>query len=239
MIIFAEKNMEKSYSPDVPVGEIVAADVRTAGVFTKAGIDFCCGGKKSLSESCNEAGKSIESLVTELKAITSEPIDYSRNYREWELGFLSDYIVNTHHRFVAANLPELLFYTGKIASIHGERHPELLEVANLFRHIDKELRQHLMQEENVLFPAIKRMSANPAEEDKAIIHAEINRMFGEHDFAGGAMDKINRITGNYLVPEDACNTYRVALAGLKAFEDDLHLHVHLENNILFPKALQL
>lgn len=231
--------MEKIYSPDVPVGEIVAADVRTAGVFTKAGIDFCCGGKKSLSQSCTEAGISMENLVNELKVITSDPIDYTRNYKEWGLGFLADYIVNTHHQFVAAHLPELVFYTGKIASVHGERHPELYEVAELFRQIDAELRQHLMQEEKVLFPAIKRMTANPAEEDKVIIRSEISRMSGEHDFAGGAMDKINQITGHYLVPEDACNTYRVALAGLKAFEDDLHLHVHLENNILFPKALSL
>jgi regulator of cell morphogenesis and NO signaling len=231
--------MKKSYLPEVPVGEIVAEDIRTAGVFTKAGIDFCCGGKKSLSQSCIEAGISMENLVDELKFITSKPIDYARNYREWELGFLADYIINTHHKFVAANLPELLFYTGKIASVHGERHPELVDVAELFRQIDTELRQHLMQEEKVVFPAIKRLIANPSDEDKAIIRSKINRMFGEHDFAGGAMDKINQITGNYLVPEDACNTYRVALAGLKAFEEDLHLHVHLENNILFPKALQL
>ena len=231
--------MEKSYSPEVPVGEIVAADVRTAGVFTKAGIDFCCGGKKSLSQSCTEAGISMENLVNELKVITSDPIDYTRNYKEWGLGFLADYIVNTHHQFVAAHLPELVFYTGKIASVHGERHPELYEVAELFRQIDAELRQHLMQEEKTLFPAIKRMSLNPSVDDKSIIRSEISRMLGEHDFAGGAMDKINRITGNYLVPEDGCNTYRVALAGLKAFEEDLHLHVHLENNILFLKASHL
>jgi len=151
----------------------------------------------------------------------------------------ADYIVNTHHRFVSKNLPELLFYARKIAEVHGERHPELNEVADLFGKIDAELRQHLMNEENVLFPAVKRMLNHPADEVRKIIQSEITRMLGEHDFAGGAMDQINRITRHYEIPADACNTYKAALTGLKAFEDDLHLHVHLENNILFPKALQL
>lgn len=231
--------MKRHFSPEIPVGEIVAGDVRTAGVFTKAGIDFCCGGKKSLSQSCSEAGVDMETLMDELDTVTSEPVDYTKNYQAWDPGFLADYIVNTHHQFVARNLPELLFYTRKIASVHGERHAELHEVAELFGQIDAELRQHLLQEEKVLFPAIKRMSTQPSEKDRAIVHSEISRMAGEHDFVGGAMDKINKLTANYQVPEDGCNTYRVALAGLKAFEEDLHLHVHLENNILFTKALEL
>jgi regulator of cell morphogenesis and NO signaling len=234
-----KKEMEKCYLPQIQVGEIVAGDVRTAGVFTKAGIDFCCGGKKSLSESCAEAGISMEKMIEDLEAVTSEPVKPGQNYREWELGFLADYIVNTHHRFVVKNLPELIFYTRKIAGVHGDRHPELLEVADLFGKIDAELQPHLVNEENILFPAIRKMEKKTSEEQRTIIRSEISRMQGEHDFAGGTMDKINRITDGYRIPEDACNTYKAALNGLKAFEEDLHLHVHLENNILFLKAMQL
>jgi regulator of cell morphogenesis and NO signaling len=231
--------MKESFRPEIPIGEIVADDIRTAGIFTRAGIDFCCGGKKSLSQSCMEAGIDMNSIISELENVTGEPVHYAQNFREWDPGFLADYIVNTHHRYVANALPELLFYTRKIADVHGERHPELYEVAELYGQIDTELRQHLLNEENVLFPAVKKMLKNPAEEERMIIRSEISRMQGEHDFAGGAMDKINQITRHYEIPGDACNTYRVALTGLKSFEDDLHIHVHLENNILFPKALEL
>jgi regulator of cell morphogenesis and NO signaling len=136
-------------------------------------------------------------------------------------------------------LPELVFYTRKIANVHGEHHPELVEVANLFDKINAELLQHLKNEEEVLFPAIKEaVNTNSAKARETIV-SEIARMEGEHEFAGGAMDEINRITKGYKVPDDGCNTYRVAFQMLEKFEDDLHTHVHLENNILYPKALQL
>ena len=134
-------------------------------------------------------------------------------------------------------MPDLVFYTEKIASVHGTRHPELAEVADLFSQINRELLQHLKNEEEVLFPAIKEVATSGSENAKAIIRSEILRLSGEHEFAGGAMDKINVITGNYLVPADGCNTYKVAFQLLSQFEDDLHMHVHLENNILFPKAM--
>jgi regulator of cell morphogenesis and NO signaling len=140
---------------------------------------------------------------------------------------------------VLKNLPELLFYTDKIATVHGENHPELVEIARLFEEINNELLQHLRREEEVLFPAIKEELRNPDDKTKQIISSEIERMFGEHDFAGGAMDKINKISGGYKVPEDGCKTYEVTFKLLEQFEDDLHIHVHLENNILFPKALNM
>ena len=161
------------------------------------------------------------------------------NFKEWDLGFLCDYIVNTHHKFVLKNLPELVFYTQKISNVHGDHHPELTEVASLFAKIHDELLQHLKNEEEVLFPAIRTLLKQPSDEARANIVSEIQRMQGEHEFAGGAMDKINVLTHNYLIPEDACNTYRVSLKLLEQFEDDLHIHVHLENNILYPKALKL
>ena len=134
-------------------------------------------------------------------------------------------------------MPELVTYTKKIASVHGERHPELAEVADLFSQINRELLQHMKNEEEVLFPSIKEAVNSQSEKAKMTIISEIARLSGEHEFAGGAMDKINVITDNYKVPADGCNTYHVTFKLLEQFEDDLHTHVHLENNILFPKAL--
>jgi len=221
------------------IGEIVANDFRAASMFKEAGIDFCCGGNKSLTEACKEKGADESHLIQQLETLAQTPVSGAMNFKEWELGFLSDYIVNTHHKFVLKNLPELVFYTQKIANVHGENHPELLEVASLFTKINEELLQHLKNEEEVLFPAIKEVEKNASAEVKTNIVSEITRMQGEHEFAGGAMDKINVLTNNYLIPEDACNTYRVSLKLLEQFEDDLHVHVHLENNILYPKALKL
>ena len=221
------------------LGTIVTDDFRAAEVFKEAGIDFCCGGKKTLEEACREKGIDTGLLVDKLKELDLRPSVPGHNFNEWELGFLADYIVNTHHKYVLKTLPELVFYTAKIATVHGEHHPELIEVASLFGQINTELLQHMEKEEKVLFPAIKTAVGGNTPEAKAIISSEISRMSGEHEFAGGAMDKINILTFGYLLPSDACNTYQVALKLLNQFEDDLHIHVHLENNILYPKALSL
>jgi regulator of cell morphogenesis and NO signaling len=221
------------------IGEIVANDFRAASMFKEAGIDFCCGGNKSLSDACKEKGADESHLIQQLETLAQTPVSGAMNFKEWELGFLSDYIVNTHHKFVLKNLPELVFYTQKIANVHGDHHPELIEVESLFAKINEELLQHLKNEEEVLFPAIKEAEKSISPEVKSTIVSEITRMQGEHEFAGGAMDKINVLTNNYFIPEDACNTYRVSLKLLEQFEDDLHVHVHLENNILYPKALKL
>ena len=231
--------MEQNNFINRSLGEIVVEDFRTAGVFKQNGIDFCCGGKKSLKEACAEKSLNISDVIGELEALKQTPGSASLNFKDWDLGFLADYIVNTHHKYVTKALPELVFYTQKILSVHGEHHPELAEVADLFGKINTELLQHLQREEDVLFPAIKDALNTDSLEAKKIIASEINRMSGEHEFVGGAMDKINELTKGYAVPEDACNTYKVTLKMLEQFEDDLHIHVHLENNILYPKALVL
>lgn len=224
---------------NLSVGEIVANDFRTSSVFKKAGIDFCCGGKQSFSDACTEKGINSNELENEILKITEEPVNEFMNFKNWDPVFLSEYIVNTHHKFVLKNLPELVFYTQKIANVHGDNHPELVEVADLFDKINTELLQHLKNEEEVLFPAIKEVINKNSATAKKTIVSEITRMADEHEFAGGAMDEINRITKGYNVPADGCNTYRVAFKLLEQFEDDLHTHVHLENNILYPKALEL
>ena len=223
---------------DITIGEIVAMDYRTASIFKEAGIDFCCGGKQSIDVTCSKPGINRNELIRKLETLESTPNTTTHNFIEWEPGFLCDYIVNTHHKYVLKSLPELVMYTEKIASLHGERHPELAEVADLFSQINKELLQHMKKEEEVLFPSIKEAMSSGSENAKTTIISEIFRLSGEHEFAGGAMDRINVITDNYRVPADGCNTYNVTLKLLQQFEDDLHTHVHLENNILFIKALK-
>lgn len=221
------------------IGDIVAKDYNAASVFREAGIDFCCGGNKTLENACAEKGIDPEKLVRDLEKAESGRGGVTLKFNEWEPGFLCDYIINVHHTFVRKSLPELVHYTQKIAGVHGERHPELQEVARLFRQINDELLAHLKKEEEVLFPAIKRMSGENKAEAKRIVNAELNSLTAEHESAGNSMDRINVITGNYKVPADACNTYRITLDLLEKFEFDLHTHVHLENNILFPKSLKI
>jgi len=221
------------------IGDIVTQDFRAAEVFKKAGIDFCCGGSQSLEAACRDKKLDVAEIESELEKLENSEPGSSHKFNEWKLDFLCDYIVNTHHQTVMKLLPELTFYTQKIAEVHGDNHPELPEIANLFAQVDTELRQHLCNEEEVLFPAIREVLKTNSAESKATIISEITRMTGEHEFAGGAMDKINELSHSYAVPDDGCNTYRVAYKLLEQFEDDLHIHVHLENNILYPKAMKL
>jgi len=221
------------------VGEIVVNDFRTSAIFKEAGIDFCCGGQQTLQEACNEKGVNLDELKVKIESLNDQSLSSSLNYKEWELPFLIDYIVNTHHKYVIKTLPDLVFYTKKIASVHGEHHPELVDISQKIANVNTELISHMEKEEKLVFPAIKKVIQNGSEELKKVIQTEIPQMWEEHDFAGGTMDEINRITNGYEVPDDGCNTYRVAFNLLRQFEDDLHIHVHLENNILFPKALIL
>ncbi|MEI7503151.1 MAG: iron-sulfur cluster repair di-iron protein [Paludibacter sp.] len=223
----------------IKIGEIVTQDFRAAEIFKNAGIDFCCGGNQSLEEACSDKKLDIITLVSKLVALEETTPDTTNNFKEWNLDFLCDYIVNTHHKTVLNLLPQLTTYTDKIAMVHGSNHPELVEIATLFSQINVELLQHLKNEEEVLFPAIKVLLKSNSSAAKATIISEITRMKGEHEFAGGAMDNINVLSHNYQVPSDGCSTYQVAYKLLEQFEDDLHVHVHLENNILYPKALVL
>ncbi|NDP19606.1 MAG: iron-sulfur cluster repair di-iron protein [Paludibacter sp.] len=223
----------------IKIGEIVTNDFRAAEIFKNAGIDFCCGGNQSLEQACNDKKIDISTLESKLNELKNSNKDASHDFNQWSLDFLCDYIVNTHHKTVLRLLPQLKAYTQKIAEVHGSHHPELSEIASLFYQINSELLQHLKNEEEVLFPAIKDLMQTNSPMSKATIVSEIKRMSNEHEFAGGAMDKINTLSKNYLVPSDGCNTYFVTYKLLEEFEDDLHIHVHLENNILYPKSLAL
>lgn len=224
---------------EMTIGEIVTRDFRAAEIFKKAGIDFCCGGNQSIEQACKDKRIDSAGLETELAKLDKTTVNAMHNFNEWGLDFLCDYIVNTHHKTVLNLLPQLTAYTQKIDDVHGGHHPELTEIATLFAQINDELLQHLRNEEDVLFPAIKDMLKTNSATSKEVVVSEITRMVGEHEFAGGAMDKINELSGNYSVPDDGCRTYQVTYKLLEQFEDDLHIHVHLENNILYPKAMKL
>lgn len=221
------------------LGDIVTEDFRTAEILLNNGLDFCCGGKKSLGEACKEKKLDVQSVIKELNELESSQPGIHHNFKEWKLDFLMEYIVNTHHKYIQKNLPQLIYYTRKIATVHSSHHPELVEVEDLFNKISTELLQHMRHEELSLFPAINEVIKTNSAKAREMIFTEITRMTGEHEFAGGSMDRINQITSNYHVPFDGCNTYHLTFKLLKQFEDDLHIHVHLENNILFPKALRL
>ena len=230
--------MKETDLTTLTIGEIVAQDFRAASVFKAAGIDFCCGGKKNLVEACSEKGIATVEVLANLKKLEFAPNTTTHNFIEWEPGFLCDYIVNTHHKYILKAMPELVYYTQKISSVHGDRHPELNEVSALFSKLNDELLLHLKNEEEILFPMLMRVLNSGSVDLKTIMISEIARLSNEHEFAGGTMDRINVITHNYLVPADSCNTYQVTFKLLEQFEDDLHTHVHLENNVLFPKALK-
>ena len=231
--------MEKNNLVTRKIGEIVTDNFKTAEIFKKHGIDFCCGGNSSLKQACSEKNIDIDVLLKELSELVGQPSDASHNFKEWNLGFLCDYIVNTHHQTVTKLLPQALAYTRKIADVHGSHHPELLKIAKLFSQINDELIPHLKNEEEFLFPAIKDVLKTGSAKSKETIKSEIARMSKEHEFAGNAMDKINKLSSGYTLPQDACNSYMVAFKLLEQFEDDLHVHVHLENNIVYPRALLL
>jgi regulator of cell morphogenesis and NO signaling len=227
------------------VGEIVAEDYRTAGVFKKYGIDFCCGGGRTLDEACKRGEVAVEELVNALEETAATAPGGGMNFNDWDTNFLIDFIVNKHHLYVREKLPELTAYADKVARVHGERHPETLDVARMWRDLADELSSHLEKEERVLFPYIKQQvraqkTATPAPVAPfGTVQNPIRMMEVEHDVAGEIMRQINELTGGFTPPEDACMTYRVLYANLREFEENLHEHVHLENNILFPRAVAM
>ena len=221
------------------VGDIVSDDYRTAEVFKHHGIDFCCGGNQSLEEAAKEKKLDITELEDNLNNLDKMATKKQPNFKDWKLDFLCDYIVNEYHNKVYKVLPTLMAYLNKIVQVHGANHTELKEIADLFSTINTELPIHQHQEEEVFFPAIKELVNTNSPEAKRIINEQISLMMDEHELIGGAMDKINELSKSYLVPDDGCNTYRVTYQLLEEFEDDLHMHVHLENHILFPKTLKL
>jgi regulator of cell morphogenesis and NO signaling len=227
------------------LGQLVAKDMRKAQIFKKYGLDFCCGGKKTVKEACSEKGLDVTKIERELQlADKQEAIRNPLPYNDWSPAFLCDFIVNTHHSYVRNNLPDIVAYADKVRKVHGGRHPELLEIWQLVSEVNTEMMAHMVKEEKVLFPYIHELvsaSGNASVHAKELgsVKQPIQLMEMEHEVVGEHLAKIRELTRNFTLPEDACASYSLLYRMLDAFEDDLHLHVHLENNILFPKAIDL
>ena len=230
---------------DETLGEIAAKDLRKAEVFKKYGLDFCCGGKKTVKEACAEKGIDVTKVEKELQQADKNPSARPLPYNDWGLDFLADYIVNTHHAYVRKTLPEIRGYALKVSQVHGGRHPELIPIQQLVEEVNRELSAHLVKEENILFPFIKELvmakdrSQSPRTAQFGSVQNPIHMMEEEHETAGRCMEEIRTLSNDYALPDDACASYSLLFKMLNDFEEDLHIHVHLENNILFPKAIAL
>jgi regulator of cell morphogenesis and NO signaling len=225
------------------IRSIVADDFRAAAVFERHGIDFCCGGNRLVGDACRERGVDERTVAADLEAALGAEQDLPR-FNAWSLDFLTGYIVANHHGYIREVVGTMRAHTRKVAEVHGERHPEALEIADRFDAIVRELTEHMVKEEQMLFPYINGLVAarhggpRPTAPFGSIANP-IRMMEIEHQAAGDGMAAIRRLSGDYTPPADACTTFKVTYQELLAFEADLHRHVHLENNILFPKALVL
>lgn len=225
------------------ISELVANNVHTAPVFEKFGLDFCCKGNRTVETACKEAGVSVVQLVAALEQTPAQ--GSSPDFRSWPLDLLSDYIEKKHHRYVAAQIPILQQYLDKLVRVHGNKHPELLEIKNLFDGCAGELTMHMKKEELVLFPFVRRLLRARDSGELSIsspfgsVANPVAMMMQEHDTEGDRFHRIAALSNQYTPPSNACNTYKVCYAMLKEFEEDLHLHIHLENAVLFPGAIEL
>src|SRR5690554_7847757 len=227
------------------IGQFVAEDYRTASVFSKYGIDFCCKGNRTIDEVCTKQNIDSNLLLNDLEKVVSTSAGQSIDYRSWPLDLLAEYVEKKHHRYVEEKTPVIRQFLDKLCKVHGGRHPELFKINELFIASAGELAAHMKKEELMLFPFIKKMVK--AQIDKTTVSSPqfgtvknpIAMMMQEHENEGDRFEEIAKLSDNYTPPADGCNTYRVTFAMLDEFEKDLHLHIHLENNILFPEAEKL
>ena len=226
------------------VASIVSKNIKTAHIFKQHGIDFCCGGGISVAQACQKQGVELKTVIAELEGVDQQ-VRVEDDYDSWSLEQLVDHLLKTHHPYVSSAIPLVLQYAARVEQVHGQNHPEIIEANQLLGQIADELGDHMHKEEQVLFPFINTLVE--AHQDPQGVPPEhcgsldgpISVMQIEHDNVGDAFKRIAQLTGNYTPPPGACNTFRALYAKLEEFEQDLHLHIHIENNILFPKALEL
>jgi len=235
----------KKINKDSTAAEIVSADYRAAAVFEQYDIDFCCHGNRSIHDVCLEKHINAEEIIHALETALQTPSKDDNDYAQWPLDKLAQHIEEVHHRYVTDKIPVIAQLLQKIVSVHGAQHPELSETEQLFQASAGELTMHMKKEELMLFPFIKKMAAAQKSGTPlpvapfGTVQNPVRMMMHEHGAEGARFRQIALLNHQYTPPADACNTYKTTLALLKAFEDDLHLHIHLENNILFPGSLEL
>lgn len=220
------------------ISEIVRFNFRSVEIFEKHGIDFCCGGKKILSEVCETKEISFDDLLNELNSF----LYVNDIYSEWDERFLIDYIVNVHHSYLKKELPLIEGRIERVNQKHSGKYPEMIEIKSKFQKLKKELEEHTAKEENVLFPYIKKLRDTVDTKSElevppfGSIDNPIKVMEREHTDAGLALEEIKSLTKNFKVEEVYCNTHKILIKELEHLYKDLHIHIHLENNILFIKA---
>ena len=224
--------MIASTSADSTLRDIVAQDFRAASVLERYGLDFCCKGGRSLAAACGDRGLQADAVLADLAKACSADQPEPPNFESWDADTLIGYIVGHHHAYVRAAIPGLLAHTDKIARVHGERHPELLEIARLFETVAEEMTSHMWKEEQILFPLLSRGRG-------AMARAPIAVMQMEHEQHGDSLARMCRLTNDITLPSGACNTWRALYSALNQFRNDLMDHIHLENNILFASATEL
>lgn len=226
------------------VAEYVTENIKTAHIFKKHGIDFCCGGNISIEKACLKNNVNQLILKKELSEVDIVK-DIIEDYDKWELDFLMIYIENVHHTYIKENLPLISQYANKVAKVHGHHYIEVTEVNMLFHEVANELIGHLQKEEQILFPFIKQLVIAKKEGSNTVtppfgtVNNPIQMMEHEHENVRNVFKQIAKLTNNYMPPEGVCNTFKALYAKLDEFEQDLHKHIHLENNILHSKALKL
>ena len=226
---------------NMTIGDIVAHDLRTASVFARHGIDFCCGGRTPLETACRERGLDPDAIVAELDALEAQR-DAANDVTTWSLDAIVERIVTKHHAYVRAESAVIAGYLAKLVARHGPRHPELERLQHVMQEVFDDLARHMQKEEMILFPYIvalagaERAGQPPPRTPFGTIRNPIRMMELEHQDAAAGLATARMITGNFAAPDDACATWRACYASIEAFERDLHEHVHLENNVLFPSA---
>lgn len=227
------------------IKSIVTNDYRAAAVFEKYSLDFCCKGGVTVDRACADRNIDAAPVYADLEQLSAQPRGDSPHFSEWPVDELIDYIIRVHHRYVREAIPVVHAHTQKVAAVHGSHHPEVIEIAGQFEAVAGDLMNHMMKEEQILFPYVKallkakREGSAVAAPPFGTAQNPIRMMEAEHRAAGDELYAIRSESNNYVPPEDACMTYRVSYQELQQFEKDLHQHVHLENNILFPKAIAL
>ena len=227
---------------DDTVGDVVARCPALSRVFEEAGIDYCCGGGKTLDQACQKKGLDTQVFLATLQESALGSTEESVvDAAAMSLTELADHIVETHHSYLRSELPRLAGMTEKVASVHGEKNSRLHQVRETFSALAAELSNHMMKEEQILFPMVRELDVS---ETTPAFHCgtlanPIRQMESEHDNAGSALAKLRELTDGYTPPDWACNTYLAMLDALAYLEQDLHQHIHKENNVLFPRALEL
>jgi len=236
-----------SATTEKTVRELALENATATRVFEKLGIDYCCGGNKSLEEACRTANLNIDQVLDSLE-MAEQSAHAAQKDRPWQVEPLADliaHIKNTHHNYTREEIARLGPLFDKVCSVHGNNHPELLQIRGLFQGLTQELTTHLMKEEMVLFPYIVRMEEAAIEKEPLVpapfgtVQNPVSMMSHEHDSAGNALRAMREASNGYSAPADSCVSYQTLYKTLAAFETDLHQHIHLENNILFPRAIAM